>query len=940
MINVSEAWKSRMNSDTAYTTSAVISLADGTVLTVTPADVCVSTNKFTDGAGASSFPVGAAMSRTMQIELDNGDERYADVDFQGAVIRLSLDYRGESIALGRYTVRQPETYGATVIITAQDDMFKADKPFSTALTYPATAGALWAEICAACGIADGMTGGIPQSGATIAAAPSPDLTYRAVLGYIAMLSGGNARVNRLGSLEIVNYDFDALDAQRTAGTAEGLHDLTMWRSLRLDMEDVTVTGVQATVYDGAESSAVLVGAEGYVLSMENPLIAGREREALEVIGAALIGKRFRGFSGEYIAYPLAEFGDGARITDRKGNHAYTVITDVDFTWASYTVLANSAEAPLRNAAKYTPPEATTLQRAAQMVQTEKTAREAAVAALQQALAAAGGMYETTAQAAGSGTIYYLHDKPTLAASDIVLKLTAEALGISTDGGQTYPYGVSFATSTVITNILEANGINADWISAGKFISKNPKFISMAIGGGEIDWANGQINLSPVILAASEETYNPSTGESTVIYYDGTGLVLSLPDELGSFSITRGGALGGEELYSLYAFQNDVTHNFKGRVCVNGTDVMSTLNDKVPVARKVNGKALSADITLSAADVGAVSKTGDTMTGNLTINDAQARVQTTSITSGTRPSANTWGNGFRLVDASGNIIGTFQPYFSKEGEQGIQIGMERTINGSRIQNFFRLMVAEDGTRSVYLSAAAAWRTALSALDKSGDTMTGTLLISSSNITDGVTPSENAWGRGVGLRDSSGEKYLGIFQPLAIASGRQGVYIAGYRTFNGSRESNGLFLAVDSSGKPYVSVSDASAWRSALGLTTAAYDSGWKYFSFSSAFENYGTDHPMQYRRVGNVVELRGICKPTAEIASGGSATIGTLPAGYRPSDTVYQLCQGSNKNTWLCSINSSGVVTFARYGSNAYAAAGTGIWGTCHVTFLTDNAIPS
>lgn len=32
-------------------------------------------------------------------------------------------------------------------------------------------------------------------------------------------------------------------------------------------------------------------------------------------------------------------------------------------------------------------------------------------------------------------IYYMHNKPTLEESDIVWKLTAEAIGISTDGGK-------------------------------------------------------------------------------------------------------------------------------------------------------------------------------------------------------------------------------------------------------------------------------------------------------------------------------------------------------------------------------------------------------------------------------------------------------------------------------------------------------------------------
>ena len=46
-----------------------------------------------------------------------------------------------------------------------------------------------------------------------------------------------------------------------------------------------------------------------------------------------------------------------------------------------------------------------------------------------------------------------------------MKLTAEAIGFSTDGGATYPYGFT-VTGKMVMDIIEANGINADWINTG------------------------------------------------------------------------------------------------------------------------------------------------------------------------------------------------------------------------------------------------------------------------------------------------------------------------------------------------------------------------------------------------------------------------------------------------------------------------------------------
>ena len=48
-----------------------------------------------------------------------------------------------------------------------------------------------------------------------------------------------------------------------------------------------------------------------------------------------------------------------------------------------------------------------------------------------------------------------------------------------------------------------------------------------------------------------------------------------------------------------------------------SSIQTQLNGKVPTSRTVNGKSLSSNITLSASDVGALSTSGGTLSGNLT-----------------------------------------------------------------------------------------------------------------------------------------------------------------------------------------------------------------------------------------------------------------------------------------------------------------------------------
>lgn len=81
------------------------------------------------------------------------------------------------------------------------------------------------------------------------------------------------------------------------------------------------------------------------------------------------------------------------------------------------------------------------------------------------LSEASGLYCTPEIQPDGSTIYYLHDKKTFAESKLVMKLTAEAIGFSTDGGETYPYGFTIDGEMVMKTIA-AEGINADWIDTG------------------------------------------------------------------------------------------------------------------------------------------------------------------------------------------------------------------------------------------------------------------------------------------------------------------------------------------------------------------------------------------------------------------------------------------------------------------------------------------
>lgn len=475
MIHVSSEFREQMEMRTDFKEQAEVTFLDGTKLSLTENDFTVSNNSITDGAGSNGLPLGAAIQRQVQIELMNDDDHLEKYDFVGARILLYMTFwlpktkelkeRIEKIECGYFTVTKPETYGHTVIVAAVDDMYRADKAFYSDLIFPVSASELFIEMCEHCGIQPGNTL-FRNNDFTIKEKPSgSDLTFRAVFGYLAMLAAGNARISRQGMLEILSYDFSVFDQ-------EGVHiqELRNFNSLKIGTEDVVITGIRMKVKGktAEEDQTFLCGKEGYLIEVENPLVAGQEQQLVDSIGQRLIGVNLRDFSGDHIAYPLAEFMDPVYVEDRKGRKYPSVLTDIDFTFFGITTLKNSAVSAIRNSSKFSSEASKTYEEARNLITNERKARDTAIENLARKLESSSGLYCTKDEQPDGSTIYYMHDKAKLSESMIIWKMTAEAIGISTDGGKTYPTGID-ATGMAILNKIYVIGLNATYIKTGKLL---------------------------------------------------------------------------------------------------------------------------------------------------------------------------------------------------------------------------------------------------------------------------------------------------------------------------------------------------------------------------------------------------------------------------------------------------------------------------------------
>ena len=534
MINVTNEFKELMKTRTDFKENAQIMFADGSTLNLSEDDFSMSNNGVVDSAGANSIPLGCAICRNIQIELLNDDDHLKEYDFYGARIRLYLTFElsetTEKIEYGTYTVITPETYGTTVLVTAVDDMYKADKAYTTALPFPATAANVLADACTICGITLGSTSFL-HSDYVIQEKPSDKYTYRQIIGYIAMIACGNARIDRTGHLQIMTYRFDWTN----------VHKLTEWSNLTVDTSDITVTGIQMErtvkrTIDGKEQEVketVLAGTKGYVLTVVNPLVTGNEGTLISWIYAVFKDVSFRKFEGDSFGYPIAEFMDMAKISDWKGNEYNTFLTDVNFNFFGFTTMKNSAESGLRLASQYSNGETRADIKAADLVSRERSARETAVQKLQDAAANASGMYETRVELEDKSVITYLHDKPTLEESLVVIKITAEAVAVSNDGGKTYPYGM-ILTGDLITKMLYAEGINADYIDTGTLVVRdkdgNVKFL--------VDLTTGQVVINADSIKIGGQTVGDLIDEKTKSLT--SNLTMSLTSDYRAISVDSNG----------------------------------------------------------------------------------------------------------------------------------------------------------------------------------------------------------------------------------------------------------------------------------------------------------------------------------------------------------------------------------------------------------------
>nr|DAL52641.1 MAG TPA_asm: Putative tail protein [Bacteriophage sp.] len=514
MRSLSKSFKKELNNDNRrYLEWVDITLKDGTALYLREDSVWNFGLKVEDAVSDSSeFKIGSAIINKATVTLNNIYDDFTDYDFEGAEIAIYvglaisptgmvfpeekkwldisenpiLDTNGNEILLlysdavtekirlcTMTVVEAPYQNSSIITLTCQDNMMKFDRDYSESkLKYPATRSEIIRDACNVCGV-QLQTVTFDNDDYVIETRPDDkQLTFRQVLAWVAQIGGQFCRCDSYGRLCIAWYDLKSYESSHI--DEDKFVSVESYDSLSINNEDVVITGIKVTEYKENVSTdespvSYQYGEDGYVIEIkDNKLIAeGKGNDIATIIGKRIVGMRFRPFSASMMNNPLAEAGDICIITDRKGNQYKSLVTSTIFQVGNKQTIECGAKSAARNSAKQYSLASQAIVENRKNLQKERSDREKALEELSKRISQSSGLYTTVEESQGGGKVYYLHNKALLSDSDIVWKMTAEAWGVSTDGGNTWNGGMTVDGDTVV-RILDAVGVRANWIQTGEF----------------------------------------------------------------------------------------------------------------------------------------------------------------------------------------------------------------------------------------------------------------------------------------------------------------------------------------------------------------------------------------------------------------------------------------------------------------------------------------
>lgn len=322
---------------------------------VAESDFAISGNSISiDGGGV--FPIGNAISRSLRLSIKSSTE-YAAADFAGAAMWVVIKmYKADGTSVTTnagdwYFPREIKVEHGMISITASDFMSRTDILFAASRLEgrPLTLTLIYEEALLQSGFTPEYPSGLDIL-PTVHFYPTKErYTCRQIIAYVAMLQGKNA-VIAAGTRSIKLVGLSAASPYNTLDT---------WLKFTDAAESVQVTGLRAIRRLDRKGNELETPVETfssnfnnkYVLTIDNPFLQGGESAVLAALVPRIMPFALRRFSGTYISYPLAEYGDFCMITHMGGTLS-SFITDVSWNINGATEIACNVDSASDNKATY------------------------------------------------------------------------------------------------------------------------------------------------------------------------------------------------------------------------------------------------------------------------------------------------------------------------------------------------------------------------------------------------------------------------------------------------------------------------------------------------------------------------------------------------------------------------------------------------------------
>lgn len=514
MIDLSTEFRNELEKDNRnFLPFLDITLKDGTVLNLTKSEIWQNSFKVEDATSASGkFTIGAAVTGKLTVTINNIYGDFSEYDFADAdviaYVGLQLSETLEKLRVGTYTVDEPSYDGSTITLSLLDGMTKFDRPYSeSTLQYPATLGEIIIDACQCCDVTL-LTTTFDNSDYVVSERPNDEaLTFGDIIACVAQIACKWAKMDAYGRLKLDWYNMSVFDDNvldggtfktNTTPYSDGdnvdggnftdyssgdsydggtfikqrqYHHIYSTKSFTISTDDVVITGVRVTEeFNETEQETKgthLSGDDGYVIDVSgNALIQkGKAQAVSDYLYGEIGGMKFRPLSISALTDPSIEAGDVAYFTDRKGNTYQAFISNRTFTLGGTEEISCDAETPSKNSAKSYSEMTKAVVKARTEAKKNLGIYDLAVQQLTNLMSQSFGVFKSEEKQADGSVIYYMHNKPELANSSTIWKMTADAFAVSTDGGETWNAGLDSEGNAVL-NVLSAIGINFDWAHGG------------------------------------------------------------------------------------------------------------------------------------------------------------------------------------------------------------------------------------------------------------------------------------------------------------------------------------------------------------------------------------------------------------------------------------------------------------------------------------------